>query len=147
MRFGVVVVLAVLTTAACGVVADATPTPPAQSCAGYAASNPTIRLTNANDGTSVTAKLCDSIVVVLSGPEGFVGPSPGWQFPQSSDTSVLEVVPLPLPHPANGGVEAVYLAKHPGRATLTAVNGISSCPPNAMCLAPRSWSVTVTVIP
>lgn len=113
---------------------------------GYSSTNPTIRLTNADNGRAVTAKVCDSIWIMITTPQAFVGPSPGWQFPQSSDTSVLEVVPLPLPHPVDG-VEAVYLAKHTGRATLTAENGVSNCPPNAMCLAPERWSVTVAVIP
>lgn len=133
--------LGVLLLAACGNAASgASPTPAAASCAGYSSTYPAIKLTNADNGRSIEARVCDSIWIVITGGQGAAG-----QFPESSDASVLEVVPLPLPHPPNG-VEAVYLAKHGGRATLTAQPGIS-CPPNAMCLAPEPWVVTVTVTP
>ena len=108
--------------------------------AGYSPGSPAHRLTNQDDGRSLTVHTCDSVWIVLTGASGVQ-----WQFPQSSDTSVLAVVPLPLPAPPPGGTRAVYLAVGTGTATLTA-NRAFSCPPDAMCMMPRPWMVTVTVL-
>lgn len=108
--------------------------------AGYSAGSPAHQLANQDDGRSLTVHACDSIWIVLTGATGVQ-----WQFPQTSDTSVLAVVPLPLPAPPPGGTRAVYLAASPGTATLTA-NRAFSCPPDAMCMMPRPWMVTLTVV-
>ncbi len=120
--------------------AGAAPPPAATACAGYSPANPVLRLTTADDGRSFTVHECTSISITLLGSDP--GPSE-WSFPETSDASVLEVVPLPLPHPQNG-VEAVYLAKRSGSAAVSSSPGIK-CPPNAMCPSTVRWSVAVTV--
>jgi hypothetical protein len=129
--------------AACGVVptsAEPTPTPAAVSCTtGYSAQSPVINLSVADNGRSVRAHPCDVIWIVLTGSE-----TQPWTFVQSSDSAILEVVPLPLPHPLNG-TEAVYLARRTGTAQLMSTTAIPPCAPIATCPPPAQWTVSVTV--
>ena len=137
---------------ACGTVpAAATPSTPSAAaspalspanCArGYSETSPTITLANGDDGRSVTVHLCTAIWVALRpGDRGS-----DWQFVESSDPAVLAVVPLPLPF-ILGGVESVYLADRIGNAQLSSSRPIASCPPNAMCVAPPRWMVTLAVV-
>jgi len=109
--------------------------------AGYSSQSPVINLSGIDDGHSITAHLCDAISVVLAGTQPVE-----WQFVQSSDESVLSVVPLPLPHPTGGGTEAVYLANLTGTAVLSADAVSLPCVPQANCPTPAHWQVTVTVM-
>jgi hypothetical protein len=63
-----------------------------------------------------------------------------WSTVQTSDSSVVAIVPVPLPPPPRGGTHEIYRATSPGHAYLT-----SSLCPNG----PRSrvWSVTIDVTP
>jgi hypothetical protein len=110
--------------------------------AGYSSQSPVINLSRVDDGRSITAPLCAAVWVVLAGSQPVE-----WQFVQSSDVTVLSVVPLPLPHPTGGGTEAVYLAKHTGTAVLSADAVSLPCVPTANCPTPAHWQVTITVTP
>lgn len=110
------------------------------TCGGYTPASPAHHLTNQDDGRRLTVHVCDSIWIVLTGST-----TTPWRFPETSETSVLAVVPLPLPAPPPGGTRAVYLAKNTGSATLSSSRSIS-CPPDAMCVVPPPWTVNVTVV-
>jgi hypothetical protein len=99
-----------------------------------------IRLTVADNGRSITAHLCDVIDVYLVGP-----PSSQWQSIQSSDESVLSIVPLPLPAPPRGGANLVFIAQATGVAVLSSVGPSSSCTKQGAC-PPVQWTVGVTVV-
>jgi hypothetical protein len=130
--------------AACGMVGTShapTPAPTAVTCTtGYSAQSPVINLSVADNGRSITAHLCDVIWIVLTG-----SPSQPWLFVQSSDTTVLAVVPLPLPYLPNGA-EAVYLARKTGAAELSSSTAIPPCAPIATCPPPAHWTVDLIVV-
>ncbi|HXC75613.1 MAG TPA: hypothetical protein VNU19_01035 [Candidatus Acidoferrum sp.] len=130
--------------AACGMTETSqvpTPARAAVACTtGYSAQSPVINLSVTDSGRSITAHLCDAIWIVLAG-----SPPQPWLFVQSSDPTVLAVVPLPLAHPPNG-TEAVYLARKIGAAELSSTTAIPPCTPIATCPPPAQWSVAVTVL-
>jgi hypothetical protein len=68
-----------------------------------------IHLSTGDNGRSITARLCNAIDVLLVGPQ-----TSQWQSIESSDESILSVVPLPLPGPPPGGADLVYLAQRTG---------------------------------
>ena len=108
---------------------------------GYSSSSPTLHLAIVDDGSAKTVSLCTAIWVLLDSPKN----ETQWQSVQSSNPSVLEIVPLPLPHPPGGGTEAVYLAKSAGTARLFAQSTNPTCPPGSMCPFLPTWSVTIAV--
>ena len=109
--------------------------------AGYSAGNPALHLAITDDGTTQTVSLCTAIWIVLDSPKN----EARWQSVESSNPSVLEIVPLPLPHPPGGGTEAVYLAKSAGIAKLFAGSTNPACPPGSYCPFLPTWSATITV--
>ena len=93
-----------------------------------------MRLDDGDYGRSVIVTLCTAIWV--TGPQGMDG------FPeqmQSSDDSILSIVPLPTP----AGM-TVFLAQRTGSAVLSSILDPRSCPSSGVC--PR-WTVYVTVAP
>lgn len=144
MRSTCLVLIVAGLVAGCGMVgtSDApTPATAAGACTtGYSAQSPVINLSVTDNGRSITAHLCDTIWMVLTG-----SPPQPWLFVQSSDPTVLAVVPLPLPHPPIG-IEAVYLATKTGRAELSSTTAIPPCAPIATCPPPAQWSVDVNVV-
>jgi len=137
MRSACTVLVVVALVVACGASHDPAPTKAAVCTTGYSAQSPVINLTAADSGRSISVHPCGVIWIVLTGAS--------WGFVQSSDSTVLAVVPLPLPHPLNG-VESVYLAKKVGAAVLQSTTAIPPCAPTATCPAPESWTVSVTVL-
>jgi hypothetical protein len=129
--------------------ATASPTPVAAACidsyssSGLTFAHVNIPLTVKDNGRSVTAHLCDWIDVLLVGH---------WSTVQSSDETLLKVVPLPLHEPPPGGTNLVYEAERTGSAVLSSVSlAVAACPPTlptaeqTVCLGFR-WSATVTVL-
>jgi len=133
-------VVGLLTACASGLGTPAQSPAPSACAAGYSAQSPVIDLAVTDNGRSITASLCDVIWVTLGG-----GLSGGWQSVETSDPTILALVPLPLPHPPDGGTEAVFLAKHVGVAALSAAGLSVPCAPIANCPTPANWAVTVTV--
>ncbi|HEY1420599.1 MAG TPA: hypothetical protein VGG90_07805 [Candidatus Dormibacteraeota bacterium] len=142
VRATVLVILAAGLLAACGYGSAAPASHAPSTCSGgYSSNSPVINLAVRDNGRSIVAHPCDSIWVVLAGPS-----DPAWEFVQTSDPGIVAVVPLPLPHPPDGGIEAVFLAKRTGVAELSSYRPAMACPAGAMCLPPPRWAVSVTVV-
>jgi hypothetical protein len=93
-------------------------------------------LGTADSGNTYRMSRCQAIGVELlhSAPDGC-----RWGTVQTTDSSVLTLLPLPLPGPPPGGTFEVYAAISSGQAMLTST---LSCPGGS---AEQAWSVTVDV--
>jgi hypothetical protein len=100
-----------------------------------------IPLTVSAHDRTVTAHLCEWIEVTLVGP-----PSSQWQSVQSSDDTILKIVPLPLPAPPPGGTRAVYEAERTGSAVLSSSGPSSLCTNQAAACPAVQWAVTIKVV-
>jgi len=97
--------------------------PPADACTAGYSTEAVIHLSVDDQGRSITTQLCYAIDVLLVGP-----PAVRWQTVQSSNESVLAILPLPLPAPPPGGTHEVYFAKRTGSASLSSVGPAVVCP-------------------
>jgi hypothetical protein len=98
-----------------------------------------VHLSNSDSGSPITAHLCDAIDVLLVGR-----PPSQWQSIDSSDETILKIVPLPVPAPPPGGAHDIYLAQHTGIAVLSSVNVTSNPCASPGCPTVR-WFVRITV--
>jgi len=93
-------------------------------------------LSTADSGNTYRMSRCQAI-----GAELFDSASDpcNWTTVQTTDSSVMTMLPLPLPWPAPGGTFDVYGAISAGQAALTST---LACPDGS---TQRTWSVTVDV--
>jgi hypothetical protein len=93
-------------------------------------------LGNEDNGNTYRMTRCQAIGVELLHS---ASDSCGWGTVQTTDSTVLTILPLPLPAPPPGGTFEVYGAISAGRAALTSS---LTCPDGS---TQQSWSVTVDV--
>jgi hypothetical protein len=93
-------------------------------------------LSTADSGNRYLMSRCQAIGVELLSS---VSDGCGWTTVQSTNTTVLTLLPLPLPAPPPGGTFEVYGAVGTGQAMLTST---LSCPDGS---TQQTWSVTVEV--
>ena len=141
MRTTCLALLAAALVTACTGGAPGRPAAAATCTAGWSSGSPVIHLSLKDAGRSLTAPLCDSIAISLAGSPGVQ-----WLSVETSDPTVLEIVPLPLPRPQDGGANAVYLARRTGSAVLSSSRPAMACPPEPGCPAPPPWTVRITVV-
>lgn len=117
------------------------PSPAAGKCNAGFSSRVDIHLSVGDNRRSITAHLCNAIDVLLVGPS-----TSQWQSIESSNASVLSVVPLPLPGPPPGGAQVIYLADRTGSTVLSSVDLSTTCANQAATCRTAVWSVTVTAV-
>jgi hypothetical protein len=108
---------------------------------GQSANHVDVQLMARDNNRKIAAHLCDWIVVLLVGP-----PSSQWQTVESSDDTILKVVPLPLHEPPPGGTNLVFEAERTGSAVLSSVGPSSICTNQTGACPTVRWAVTVTVV-
>lgn len=115
-----------------------TPSPAPSRCTSGYSSQLVLHLAVGDNGHPITTRLCYAIDVLLVGP-----PSVQWGTVQTSNATILALLPFPLAPPPPGGTHEVYLAESTGSAVLSSVGAsVAVCPINC---APAHWAVSITV--
>jgi hypothetical protein len=134
MARGLSVIVALLTLAGCGMAPSSAP-------ASTSSNAPAARLADSDNGHSVSVALGDRLEVSLQQAAGYAP----WQQPVSSDTSVLEPLPIPGGAQQSGITVFAFKALRAGRADLTSFSAFA-CTPGTYCPAlAQTWRVTVKV--